>query len=343
MATSRVSFGNGHGLGDTRSIADAVARLHVALQRVRVAVPRAEATRFGHYYKQLESYVRHREGIRSSKRKRIHIALMLYETEELLFVLDSMTDDDLAIYSDRIREGMGGTLFAGGESRKSNSRDARNKMFELLVIAQALNSKCTVVPHPVADTVIEESPNRYFVECKRPLHERKLARAIRDASEQIERRVSSTDNLMNPFGIVAINVVDDSAGDGHTVWHLSGENTAAQQHAMVYRHCSEYIVRNMPLLRGLAGTPTVCVLLYFGQTFIDHKENRYSMVTPWWIGTTTRDEDVASRDAAEVFGQAFVRGFNAGDRPGMERYQMEGVLTLNHPDTIPNSEESGSQ
>jgi hypothetical protein len=92
------------------------------------------------------------------------------------------------------------------ETTAANQNQPRNVGFELLIAAAAASCGVDVSLEPPADLSLVGTNQRYFVECKRPFAERRLAKIIREGLKQLGRRYSSSASPEQARGILALSV-----------------------------------------------------------------------------------------------------------------------------------------
>jgi hypothetical protein len=129
------------------------------------------------------------------------------------------------------------------ETTAANQNQPRNMGFELLIAAAAASCGVNVSLQPPADLSLVGPNQSYFVECKRPFTEKRLARRIREGLEQLQRRYSSSASPEEARGILAVSV-SRIVNHGSLMLKVSNEaNVAAEMDRIFsllipqYEHC----------------------------------------------------------------------------------------------------------
>ncbi len=86
----------------------------------------------------------------------------------------------------------------------TNSNLARNIGFELLLASRFRIAGYGVDLSSNCDIIVKDNSKLIFVECKRPLSEKKINKRVREAYDQLQERFMGSDE--NPYGLIAISI-----------------------------------------------------------------------------------------------------------------------------------------
>jgi hypothetical protein len=183
-------------------------RFRAACEWMRGKGIAVDVTRVGYYEKVLEELADYHD------RGAIDDLIALRGAPSLISVLTESTEfvdihSGLSRAADlhmvpKLKQFVGGAAMLQDETVAANQ--PRNVGFELLIAAFAASVGVNVNLEPPADLSFVGTTQRYFVECKRPFAEKKLANRIRKGLKQLGRRYSAAECPDEARGILAISV-----------------------------------------------------------------------------------------------------------------------------------------
>jgi hypothetical protein len=117
--------------------------------------------------------------------------------------------NDLSVLNDQEFQDQINKVISGQEYRGLVDNDqARDFLFELSTASRFIRAGYNVSLKGICDIVVELPDGKsLFVECKRIKSIKKLAKNIKIANQQIDRRIKDSGSLKN-IGLVAINITD---------------------------------------------------------------------------------------------------------------------------------------
>jgi hypothetical protein len=200
---------------------DLPGELHAAIQWLEQLDIQYSRTRFGRYKRILDQL----ETARLAQATRIRIdspwvknetlydavrrldaAATLFEANELVMIHQGLAGKGLDTYlSPRLEELVSGPESYANENATKTNR-ARNKGFELAIIARLAQAGLTVQQDEgLADVVACLGETTYIVECKRPYSKAGVAEAIRKAGDQLETRYEHS-RCTDAVGFIALDL-----------------------------------------------------------------------------------------------------------------------------------------
>lgn len=159
-------------------------------------------TRFGAYEKDLVEFIKN--GGKGTAEEKVRTFFNAHlEANELIRIKSSFdslgSDQDL----DTIRKSVSGQRFRNA-SKKDQSRDFA---FELGMASRFLKAGYKVDLRSITDLVVEIHGRRLYVECKRLKSDKQLEKRVKEANEQIKRRLNQ-DKSSKARGMIALNLTD---------------------------------------------------------------------------------------------------------------------------------------
>lgn len=126
------------------------------------------------------------------------------EANEIIRIYNDLKGLDIQEYLDQIKK-----VITGQEFRATSESDpARDFLFELSMAARFLRAGYKISLKSICDIEVKLPDGRIlFVECKRVKSLKKLSKNIKNANQQIVRRIKDSSSLKN-IGMVAVNVTD---------------------------------------------------------------------------------------------------------------------------------------
>lgn len=164
---------------------------------------------------------------------------------------------------EKLHDFTSGAVMLQDETPKLNQ--ARNIGFELLIAAASASCGLQIDLAPPADLIWIVEATRFFVECKRPFTERKLANRIREGLRQLKRRYDAAPQPAEARGVLAVSV-SRVFNDGTRILEVANEASVDSEMTRIFdslinRYQSYWLTTDARTVAVLLELRTACKIV----------------------------------------------------------------------------------
>lgn len=161
-----------------------------------------EKTRFGIYQKDFLDFLE--DGKQGEAKESVSIFLNAQkEANELVRIMNVFKSFDADSIIEPIKK-----MTSGQRFRNATTKDqSRDFAFELGMASRFIKAGYEVDLRSISDLVVDIDGTKFYVECKRMKSFKQLGKRVKEANEQINRRLTA-DRSSKSRGMIALNVTD---------------------------------------------------------------------------------------------------------------------------------------
>lgn len=169
---------------------------------------RPQSTRFGAYFRTMETYARLGDRTQRGAFIQRHSRLLLsslIDFHDLVLLYQTFSGEQEHIVVSRLREAVRGPHLYPDERPETSSNRARNTAFELRLIARLTSAGKEVDNSTLSDLLVPHLGRNVHIECKRPHSLVALPGLAADAASQLRTRYATVAKLRGR-GVIALDV-----------------------------------------------------------------------------------------------------------------------------------------
>lgn len=238
-----------------------------------------KSTRMGDYERLLKTFV-NSEAKAPAERDLMddfyHFMQAATEACQIIRLWNTFKDGKHEGLKDRIKHVMSGKSIRAEAIKKNkngeNNDPARDFAFELNIASRFLKGGYEVDLTDDCDVVVTINKDKLYVECKRIKSLKKLGSRIKEASDQIDKRIGT--NRKNKYGLIALDVTDVLLPEG-TVTATSDVRLYDME---IQKAITDFAREHQAVSAKHSGRNVAGILFeYSSSAFFSHEEEKFSL------------------------------------------------------------------